>query len=37
MHRIWKQPVSFNRFARKWSECQELWIRGKFMQLDHSV
>lgn len=35
--RIWKQPVSYNRFARKWFECQELWIRGKFMQLDHLV
>lgn len=36
-HRIEKQPVSCNRFARKWVKCQELQIRRKFIQLDHSV
>lgn len=35
IHRIWEQPVSYNRLARKWLECQELQIRRKFMQLDH--
>lgn len=35
IHRIWEQPVSYNRLARKWLECQELQIRRKFMELDH--